>query len=53
MKGRYKLDTIDGEIYSTDDYTLYYWYNQVFRGFDVHIEKDKQEMRRKKAGIQQ
>ena len=37
-QGKYFLDIIDDEMYSTNDYTLYYWYNQVFRDRDVRAD---------------
>ena len=40
LKGIYFLDDIDGVLYSTDDYSVYYWYNMVFYDFDPHIAKD-------------
>jgi hypothetical protein len=42
-RGRYFLDIIDDEMYSTNSYSLYYWYNQVFRDIDVreHTEPEK------------
>lgn len=29
-KGKYLLDVIDGEIFFTDSYTLYYYYKEMF-----------------------
>jgi len=40
-KGTYFLDIIDDEIYSTNDYTAYFYYNLIFRGIDVHEEHNK------------
>lgn len=39
MEGRYFIDKIDGVLYSSNDYSPYYWYNMFFYNLDVHIAK--------------
>lgn len=40
MKGKYLLDIIDDTLYSTDIYSIYYWYNILFYDYDVSIEEN-------------
>jgi len=39
MKGKYFLDIIDGELYSTDDFCLYWMYNFLFYDINTTVAK--------------
>jgi len=39
-KGKYILDIIDGYLYSTDSYNIYWMYNFMFYNLDLHILRD-------------
>ena len=40
-KGKYILDHDKNGVWSTNNFSVYYWYNQVFYGYDVTIDKEK------------
>lgn len=43
MIGKYFLDGIGDKNHTTNDYSIYYWYNKLFYDFDVHIDTYKHE----------
>lgn len=49
QKGKYYLDEIDGEKYSTDSWSLYNWYNNFFYGTELgHPRNDLERNRTQK-----